>query len=117
MRKLLMLAAVGVLFSGVGALLAADDDESDDQGRGHVRQVRPQRDQDLPERRHRRQGRQEDDLLHRPRQVAKKAHQKPGLLPGRAKDDPIKVKVTGTVEEEGRQERADRREDRESREE
>ena len=41
MRKLLLLAAVGVLFSGLGVLSAADDDKkSHHQGRRHVRQVR-----------------------------------------------------------------------------
>ena len=63
-----------------------------------MRQVRPEGDQDLPERRHREQGRQEDDLLPRHEDVAKKAHQKDGFCKA-SKDKPVKVKVTGTVEE------------------
>ena len=46
--------------------------------------------------------------------VAKKAHGSLGFCKA-SKDEPVKVKITGTCKEEGRQARLHRREDREGR--
>ena len=65
MRKLLVIAVAGVMFSGL-TLLADDGKKVTISGDGMCAKCASAGDQDLPERRHRDQGRQEDDLLHRP---------------------------------------------------
>ena len=67
MRKLLMLAAVGVLFSGVSALMAADDKKVTVTGDGMcakcaLKETKTCQNVVIEE-----QGRQEDDLLPRAR--------------------------------------------------
>ncbi len=67
MRKLLALAAVGVLFSGLGVLRADDKDEKTTlKGDGMCAKCALKEKEYLPERRHRHQGRREEDVLHRP---------------------------------------------------
>jgi hypothetical protein len=98
MRKLLMLAAVGVLFSGVSALLAADDTKVTIKGDGMCAKCA------LEETKSCQNVVIEDKdgkkttyyIVHDA--VAKKAHQRDGFCKA-SKDSPVKVKVTGTVEE------------------
>ena len=85
------------MFSGLSSS-GGRRQEGHDHGRRHVRQVRPQRDQDLPERRHRDKDGKKTTYYIVHEAVSKKAHGSMGFCRA-TKDKPIKVKVTGTVEE------------------
>jgi hypothetical protein len=98
MRKLLTLAAVGLLFSGVSALLAADGEKVTITGEGMCAKCA------LSETKscqnvviENKDGKKTTYYIVHDA-VAKKAHQRDGFCMA-TKDDPIKVKVTGTVEE------------------
>ena len=97
MRKLLVLAAVGVLFSGLSLLRADDEQEGHHQGRRHVRQVRtegerPARTPSSSPRTARRR-RTTSSTTPSPRRPTRSM----GFCKA-TKDKPTKVKVTGTVE-------------------
>jgi hypothetical protein len=98
MRKLLLLAAVGVLFSGVGVLSAAQDDKKVTiSGEGMcakcaLKETSSCQNVVIVTK----DGKKETYYLAK-NDVAKKAHAADGFCQA-SKDDPIKVKVTGTVE-------------------
>jgi hypothetical protein len=98
MRKLLMLAAVGVLFSGVSALMAADDTKVTIKGEGMcakcaLKETKTCQNVVIEEK----DGKKTTYYIVHDA-VAKKAHQRDGFCQA-TKDAPVKVKVTGTVEE------------------
>lgn len=104
MRKLLMLAAVGVMFSGVSALMANDDKKVTITGEGMCAKCA------LKEAKscqsvviETKDGKKTTYYLVK-NDVSDASHKKDGFCQA-TKDDPIKVKVTGTVEEkDGKQE-------------
>jgi hypothetical protein len=98
MRKLLMLAAAGVLFSGLALVKADDDKKVTISGEGMCAKCA------LSETKscqnvviENKDGKKTTYYIVHD-DVAKKAHQRDGFCKA-TKDDPIKVKVTGTVEE------------------
>jgi hypothetical protein len=98
MRKLLTLVAAGVLFSGVSALIAADGEKVTITGEGMcakcaLKETKSCQNVVIEDK----DGKKTTYYIVA-NDVAKKAHQKEGFCQA-TKDDPIKVKVTGTVEE------------------
>jgi Family of unknown function (DUF6370) len=98
MRKLLMLAAVGVMFSGVSALMANDDKKVTITGEGMcgkcaLKETKSCQNVVIEDK----DGKKTTYYIVHDA-VAKKAHQRDGFCQA-TKADPIKVKVTGTVEE------------------
>ena len=99
MRKLLMLAAVGVLFSGVSALMANDDKKVTITGDGMcakcaLKETKTCQNAIIEEK----DGKKTTYYL-KHEGVSKKSHQSMGFCMA-SKDNPVKVKATGTVEEE-----------------
>jgi len=97
MRKLLMVGAVGVLFSGLGVLRAADDKKVTIEGDGlcakcALKETKSCQNAVIVTK----DGKKTTYYLVHD-QVSKDAHQKLGFCRA-TKDDPIKVKVTGTCE-------------------
>jgi len=97
MRKLLMLAAAGVLFSGFALVKAADDKKVTITGEGlcakcALKETTSCQNAVIVTK----DGKKETYYLVA-NDVAKKAHSRDGFCRA-TKDDPIKVKVTGTVE-------------------
>jgi hypothetical protein len=100
MRKLLMLAAVGVLFSGVSALMASTDDKKVEiTGDGMcakcaLKETKSCQNVVIEEK----DGKKTTYYL-KHEGVSKENHGKLGFCMA-TKDNPVKVKVTGTCEEE-----------------
>jgi hypothetical protein len=97
MRKLLMLVAAGVLFSGLALVKGADDQKVTISGEGMcakcaLKETTSCQNAVIVTK----DGKKETYYLVQ-NTVAKKAHQRDGFCRA-SKDDPIKVKVTGTVE-------------------
>jgi Family of unknown function (DUF6370) len=98
MRKVLLLTVAGVLFCGVGVLIAAQDDKKVTiSGEGMcakcaLKETAKCQNVVIVTK----DGKKENYYLVQ-NDVAKKAHQAEGFCQA-TKDDPIKVKVTGTVE-------------------
>jgi hypothetical protein len=99
MRKLLMLAAVGVLFTGVSALMANDDTKVTVTGDGMcakcaLKETKTCQNVIIEEK----DGKKTTYYL-KHEGVSKKSHGSLGFCMA-SKDTPVKVKATGTVEEE-----------------
>ncbi len=99
MRKLLMLVAAGVLFSGVSALIAADDTKVTITGDGMcgkcaLKETKSCQNVVIEDK----DGKKTTYYL-KHEGVSKKNHGSMGFCMA-TKDNPVKVKVTGTVEEE-----------------
>jgi hypothetical protein len=99
MRKLLMLAAVGVMFSGVSAILAADDTKVTVKGDGMcakcaLKETKTCQNVIIEDK----DGKKTTYYL-KHEGVSKSSHSKLGFCMA-SKDNPVKVKATGTVEEE-----------------
>ena len=97
MRKLLMVGAVGVLFSGLSVLRADDDKKVTIEGEGlcakcALKETKTCQNAVIVTK----DGKKTTYYLVA-NDIAKKAHSKEGFCQA-TKDDPIKVKVTGTVE-------------------
>jgi hypothetical protein len=97
MRKLLMVGAVGMLVSGLSVLKADDDKKVTIEGEGlcakcALKETKTCQNAVIVTK----DGKKETYYLV-VNDVAKKAHSKEGFCQA-TKDDPIKVKVTGTVE-------------------
>jgi Family of unknown function (DUF6370) len=97
MRKLLMVGAVGVLFSSLGVLRAADDKKVTIEGDGlcakcALKETKTCQNAVIVTK----DGKKTTYYLVA-NQVAKDAHSKEGFCKA-TKDEPVKVKVTGTVE-------------------
>jgi hypothetical protein len=98
MRKLLMLAVVGVLFSGVSALMANDDKKVTVTGDGMcakcaLKETKTCQNVIIEDK----DGKKTTYYL-KHEGVSKKSHSSLGFCMA-TKDDPAKVKATGTVEE------------------
>ena len=97
MRKLLMLAAVGVLFSGVSALMAADGEKvtvtGDGMSASALKETKSCQNVVIEDK----DGKKTTYYL-KHEGVSKKSHGSMGFCMA-SKDNPVKVKVTGTVEE------------------
>ena len=98
MRKVLMLAAVGVLFSGVSALLAADGEKVTITGDGMcakcaLKETKSCQNVVIEDK----DGKKTTYYLKHEGE-SKKKHGSLGFCMA-SKDNPVKVKVTGTVEE------------------
>jgi Family of unknown function (DUF6370) len=98
MRKLLTLVAAGVLFSGVSALLAADGEKVTITGDGMCAKCALKETKTCQNVVIETKDGKKTTYYLVANDVAKKAHQKEGFCQA-TKDDPIKVKVTGTCEE------------------
>ena len=99
MRKLLMLAAVGVLFTGVSALMAADDTKVTVTGDGMcakcaLKETKTCQNAIIEDK----DGKKTTYYL-KHEGISKKSHSSMGFCMA-SKDNPVKVKATGTVEEE-----------------
>jgi len=97
MRKLLMLAAAGILVSGLAFVKAAEGEKVTISGEGlcakcALKETKTCQNAVIVTK----DGKKETYYLV-VNDIAKKAHQKEGFCQA-TKDDPIKVKVTGTVE-------------------
>jgi hypothetical protein len=98
MRKLVVLGAVGVLFSGLSFLRAADDEKVTVKGDGMCAKCALKETKDCQNVVIENKDGKKTTYYMVKNAVAKKAHQRDGFCMA-TKDDPIKVKVTGTVEE------------------
>jgi Family of unknown function (DUF6370) len=97
MRKLLVLATVGVLFSGLSFLKAADDEKVTISGEGLCAKCALKETTKCQNAVIETKDGKKTTYYLVDNDVAKKAHQRDGFCRA-TKDEPIKVKVTGTVE-------------------
>jgi hypothetical protein len=97
MRKLLVLAVVGVLFSGMSLLRAADDEKVTISGEGMCAKCALKETKTCQNAVIETKDGKKTTYYLVANDVAKKAHQRDGFCQA-TKDAPIKVKVTGTVE-------------------
>jgi hypothetical protein len=97
MRKLLVLAVVGVLFSGMSLLRAADDEKVTISGDGMCAKCALKETTKCQNAVIETKDGKKTTYYLVDNDVAKKAHQRDGFCKA-SKEDPIKVKVTGTVE-------------------
>jgi Family of unknown function (DUF6370) len=98
MRKLLVLGAVGVLFSSLSYLRAAGDEKVTVKGEGMCAKCALKETKTCQNVVIENKDGKKTTYYLVANAVAKKAHQRDGFCMA-TKDDPIKVKVTGTVEE------------------
>lgn len=99
MRKLLTLVAVGVLFSGVSVLLAADDEKVTVTGDGMCAKCALKETKSCQNVIIENKDGKKTTYYLKHEGVSKKSHSSLGFCMA-SKDDPVKVKATGTVVEE-----------------